>query len=127
MTPPDFCNLYLPTDYTLYVIGWTRKGEFLQACRQYSGWVWPLNKVGKYKNQSWSLIRDDDRKLLEAKGFGSSVQDKPPLIKAGWLKTHGSGGGACCYVYPNIGRNGGVKETNLYILPQDLHTMNSLK
>jgi hypothetical protein len=127
LTPADFCNLYLPTDYTLYVAGWTYKDEFLQDCRKYTGWVWPLDKVDKYKNQPWSLFTDDDRKLLEAKGFGSSVQDKPPLIKAGWLKTHGRGGGACCYVYPNIGRNGGVKETNLYILPQDLYTMNSLK
>jgi hypothetical protein len=23
LIPTDFCNLYLPTDYTLYVIGWT--------------------------------------------------------------------------------------------------------
>ena len=42
------------------------------------------------------------------------------------MKTTGRGGGACCYVYPNIGANGGVKETNLYVLPQDLRTIASL-
>jgi len=127
LTPADFCNLFLPTDYTLYVIGWTRKDEFLQACRQYTGWVWPLDKVDKYKNQPWSQITEDDRHRFEATGFAASIQDKPRLLKAGWLKTTGKGGGACCYVFPNIGANGGVKETNLYVLPQDLNTMDSLK
>jgi hypothetical protein len=123
----DFCNLFLPTDYTLYVIGWTRKYEFLQDCRKYTGWVWPMDKIDKYKNQSWSQITEDDQRRLEATGFASSIQDKPRLLKAGWMKTTGRGGGACCYVFPNIGANGGVKETNLYILPQDLYTMDSLK
>ena len=124
---PDFCNLFLPTDYTLYVIGWTRKDEFLQACRQYTGWVWPMNKVDKFKNQVWTQITDDDRRRLESTGFANSIQDKPRMLKAGWLKTTGKGGGACCYVFPNIGANGGVKETNLYILPKDLYTMESLR
>ncbi len=127
LTRADFCNLYLPTDYTLYVIGWTRKDEFLQACRQYTGWVWPMDKIDKFKNQAWSQITEADQHRLEATGFGSSIQDKPRLLRAGWLKTTGRGGGACCYVFPNIGANGGVKETNLYILPQDLYTMDTLK
>jgi hypothetical protein len=127
LTRSDFCNLFLPTDYTLYVIGWTRKDEFLEDCRKYTGWVWPMDKIDKYKNQTWSQITDDDRHRLEATGFGGSIQEKPRLLKAGWMKTTGRGGGACCYVFPNIGANGGVKETNLYILPQDLYTMDSLK
>lgn len=127
LTQADFCNLFLPTDYTLYVIGWTLKDKFLQACRTYTGWVWPINDVDKYKNQPWTQITDNDRRMLEKNGFGGSIQEKPRLLKAGWLKTHGKGGGACCYVFPNIGMNGGVKETNLYILPQDLYTMDSLK
>jgi hypothetical protein len=127
LTPTDFCNLYLPTDYTLYVIGWTRKDEFLQNCRKYTGWVWPMDKIDKYRNQAWSQITEDDQHRLETTGFAGSIQDKPRLLKAGWMKTTGRGGGACCYVFPNIGANGGVKETNLYILAQDLYTMNALK
>lgn len=123
----DFCNLSLPTDYRLYVIGWTRKDDFLQACRKYTGYVWPIDSVDKYKNQFWSQITDDDKTLLTKKGFADSIQAKPRMLKAGWLKTNGRGGGACCYVFPNIGMNGGVKETNLYALPQDLYRMESLK
>ena len=123
----DFCNLFLPTDYKLYVIGWTYKDEFLQACRQYTGWVWPKDSIDKFKNQAWTQITEKDRRNLEGKGFGDSIQEAPRLLKAGWLKTSGWGGGACCYVFPNIGANGGVKETNLYILPQDLYNMDSLK
>jgi hypothetical protein len=123
----DFCNLFLPTDYTLYVIGWTRKDEFLEACRQYTGWVWPIDREDKFKNQPWSQITEDDQRLLEAKGFAGSIQQNPRMLRAGWLKTTGRGGGACCYVFPNIGANGGVKETNLYVLPRDLYTMDSLK
>jgi hypothetical protein len=111
----------------LYVIGWTRKDEFLQNCRKYTGWVWPMDKIDKYRNQAWSQITEDDQHRLETTGFAGSIQDKPRLLKAGWMKTTGRGGGACCYVFPNIGANGGVKETNLYILAQDLYTMNALK
>jgi len=127
LTKADFCNLFLPTDYTLYVVGWTRKDEFLEACRQYTGWVWPMDSIDKFKNQAWTQITEDDQRRLEATGFGSSIQDTPRMLKAGWLKTTGRGGGACCYVFPNIGANGGVKETNPYILPQDLYTMDCLK
>ena len=123
----DFCNLFLPTDYTLYVLGWTYKDQFLEACKRYTGWVWPKDSVDKYRNQPWTQITESDRLTLEAKGFGASIRGTPPLVRAGWVKTTGRGGGACCYVFPNIGANGGVKETNLYILPQDLYTMDSLK
>ena len=114
-------------DYTLYVIGWTYKDEFLQACRQYTGWVWPMDSIDKFKNQAWTQITEADRRKLEKKGFGNSIQGTPRMLRAGWLKTTGKGGGACCYVFPNIGANGGVKETNLYILPRDLYTMDSLE
>ena len=127
LTRTDFCNLFLPMDYTLYVIGWTYKDEFLQACRQYTGWVWPMDSIDKFKNQAWTQITEADRRKLEKKGFGNSIQGTPRMLRAGWLKTTGKGGGACCYVFPNIGANGGVKETNLYILPRDLYTMDSLE
>jgi hypothetical protein len=124
LTHADFCNLFLPNDYTLYVVGWIYKDEFLKACRRYTGWVWPLDKVDKYSNRPWE-ITEDDKTRLEGIGFASSIEGKS--LKAGWLKTHGRGGGACCFVYPNIGAHGGVKETNLYVLPQDLYTMDALK
>ena len=124
---PDFCNLFLPTDYTMYVIGWLTKEKFIEACQQYTGWVWPRDSVDRFKNQPWVQITENDRKMLESKGFQHSIQEAPHPLKAGWLKTSGRGGGACCYVFPNIGANGGVKETNLYVLPQDLYSMSSLQ
>jgi len=122
----DFCNLILPSHYTLYVIGWLPKDEFLQQCRQYTGWVWPLDKINKYNNQTWTQITERDAKTLDKAGFSDCIQDKPRLLKAGWMKTTGIGGGACCFVFPNVGSKSGVKETNLYVLPKDLHTMDTL-
>ena len=122
-TTKDFCNLILPSDYTIYFIGWVAKGAFLAECRNYTGWVWPADKINKYENQPWKQITEKDRKTITNAGFADCIQEKPSLLKAGWLKTHGHGGGTCCYVYPNIGRNGGIKETNLYVLPQNLNIM----
>ena len=125
-TREDFCNLILPSDYTIYFIGWITKEDFLAECRNYTGWVWPADRINKYENQSWKQITEKDRKTITRAEFADCIQENPPLLKAGWLKTTGRGGGACCYVYPNIGHNGGVKETNLYVLPQDLNIMGNL-
>ena len=127
LTESDFCNLFLPNDYTLYVIGWTSKAEFLDACRQYTGWVWPIDKENEYHNQPWNQLTQRDQKMLVGKGFADAIGDAPRLLNAGWLKTTGRGTGACCYVFPNVPRAGGVNETNLYILPKDLYNMDSLK
>jgi hypothetical protein len=122
----DFCNLVLPNDYKLYMIGWITKVDLLQACRQYPGWVWPLNAVDRYENTPWTQITEADQAKIERAGFGDCIQRNPSLLHAGWMKTTGKGGGACCYFYPNIGRMGGVKDINLYVLPKDLQTMDSL-
>ena len=124
-TTEDFCNLILPSDYTIYFVGWITKEAFLAECRNYTGWVWPKDSINKYENQPWNQITEADRRTVTRAGFADCIQENPSLLKAGWLKTTGRGGGACCYVYPNIGRNGGVKETNLYVLPQNLNIMES--
>jgi hypothetical protein len=121
----DFCNLLLPSDYKLYVIGWTPKSEFLASCRNYSAWVWPQDSISKYENRPWAQITDKDRSTLKNAGFDDCIQTKPSKINAGWLKTTGKGNGACCYVFPNT-FSGGIRETNLYVLPQDLQVMATL-
>jgi hypothetical protein len=126
LTAQDFCNLILPSDYTLYVLGWTNKDMFLKNCCKYQSWVWPIDRINRFSNQPWSQITDRDKNMLTKVGFDNCIQKKPSRINAGFMKTHGRGGGACCYVFPNIGRNGGVKETNLYVLPKDLYAMDEL-
>jgi len=124
-TRSDFCNLMLPEEYILYVIGWIPKEEFLQNCRKYHGWIWPNDKIDKFKNQPWSQITDDDVTKLTRAGFSDCIQRDPSQINAGWMKTSGRGGSAACYYFPNM-FGGGIRETNLYILPQDLYTMDDL-
>ena len=122
----DFCNLSLPKHYTLYVLGWIYKEDFLHACRKYSGWVWPNDRVDRFKNQVWAQITERDRRMLVRTGFQDIIREVPRRVRGGWLKTTGHGNGACCYVFPNVHRFGGVSETNLYILPHDLYNMDSL-
>ena len=119
--------IILPNDYTLYLIGWITKSDFLNNVRKYVGWVWPKDSINKFHNQEWSQITEKDLKSITKAGFEDIVQRKPSMINSGWMKTNGGGGGACCYVYPNIGRNGGLKETNLYVLTQDLNPIHTLR
>jgi hypothetical protein len=116
----------LPQDYILYVVGWIPKNDFLQCCRKYPAWVWPDDKKDKFQNQAWSQITDGDIKTLTSAGFDDCIQKRPSKINAGWMKTTGRGNGAACYYFPNI-FGGGIKETNLYILPQDLYPMDELR
>lgn len=124
ITQSDFCNLVLPNDYRLFVVGWISKDEFLTACRKYLGWIWPNDKVDPNANQQWIRVTEKDKGMLRKTGFDDCIIPGKQL-RAGWLKGHGQGG-ACCYYYPNIGRNGGVRETNLYVVPSDLRTMRTL-
>lgn len=122
----DFCNLYLPDDYQLHYLGWIPKEEYLEACKKYPAWVWPIDSVDRFLNSPWSQISERDKSLLERLGVGDRITKKPTRINFGLMKTSGYGQGACCYVFPNV-YGTGVKETNLFALPQDLHTMASLK
>ena len=120
-----FCNLNLPEPYDLHILGWIEKEDFLHRFRKYSSWVWPNDSIDKRLNQKWSQLTVNDINLMNKLGIDAqrSADDSMP---AGLLKTHGKGGGACCYVFPNVPRRGGVNETNLYVLPQDLKPMETL-
>jgi hypothetical protein len=122
----DFCNLILPDEYKLHCVGWIRKPDFLEACKQYPAWVWPIDSTNRFHNTEWSQVSPRDLKFLEHMGVADRISRKPTRIQFGLLKTSGHGQGACCYVFPNVFGTG-LKETNLYVLPQDLQTMESLK
>lgn len=121
----DFCNLTLPDDYTIHYVGWISKPDYLARCRSWSGWIWPNDRENKFHNQPWNMFTDKDRQTLTRAGFIDSASESIQL-GAGWLKTHGRGGGACCYFYPNLGRGGGVLETNLYTLYSDLQPLSEI-
>lgn len=106
-------------------IGWAEKGQFLKACQDYPGWVWPIDKVSKFENTPWTQVTQDDVNKYEKLGLELSRDTKTKALQCGLMKTSGRGPGACCYVFPNIFRTG-LKETNLYALPKDLWTMSSL-
>jgi hypothetical protein len=121
----DFCNLRLPDDYTLYFIGWLLKEEFINNCRNYRSYVWPDDDVDPDKNQPWSQLTERDRKMLKRIDFEDTIQSGAHRIDAGILKGMPQAGSAATYIYPNQ-HSGGLKETNTYILPKDLRTMDDL-
>jgi hypothetical protein len=112
-----FVNIFLPNDYHILYLGWIKRDEFLIEYKKYRPWVWPKDSVDKYKNQPWSQITEKDQNLFEK----LKLDWKKGLI-GGLLKTTGRGNGANCYIFPNQ-FGGGIKETNLYVLPQDLSIM----
>lgn len=125
-TPKDFCNLVLPDRYALHYLGWIQKRDFLEACKKYPAYVWPIDKINRFENSEWSQVKDRDIKMLQSLGMIDRLDKKSSRISLGLLKTAGPGkSGACCYVFPNIFRSG-LKETNIYVLPQDLQTLSSL-
>jgi hypothetical protein len=42
----------------------------------------------------------NDRRKLEANGFGNCIQEKPRMLKAGWLKTTGGVAGPVAMYFP---------------------------
>jgi hypothetical protein len=120
-----FGNLILPDDFMVHLLGWIRKDEFLEACLKYSAWFCPKDSEGREFNTVWSQVTERDQQLLKKLGWEGRIRSTPKTIAAGLMKTSGRGQGACCYVFPN-GFSSGVQETNLYVLPQDLWSMQSL-
>lgn len=122
----DFCNLILPSDYKVHCLGWLEKEEFIETVKKYPAWIWPIDAQDRFKNTPWSQVTAGDQRLLQKLGMEDRISRNPGRINAGLMKTSGRGPGACCYVFPNIFGTG-LRETNLYVLPQDLETMDSLK
>lgn len=120
-----FCNLRLPDDYTIHYLGWTTKEDFITNCRKYRSWIWPDDDVDPDKNMPWSQLTEDDQKKLERIGFDDEIQQGDHRIDAGFLKGIPIGGSAATFVYPNQ-YGGGLRETNAYVLPQDLRSMAEL-
>lgn len=121
----DFCNLRLPDDYTLHFLGWTAKDEFLNRCRTYRSWIWPDDEIDPTRNQPWSQLTEDDQTRLDRVNFDDAIQSGDHRIDAGFLKGMPQGGSAATYIYPNQ-FGGGLRETNAYILPQDLNVMDDI-
>lgn len=119
----SFCDLYLPDDYCLNFIGWIEKDSFLEACRTHHPWVWPNHREDDSLNRHWVGIDTRTKKMLIKAGLSDAVDHQSQRPKCGVLKTTGRGFGACCFVYPNVGTMGGVRETNFYVLPADLVRM----
>lgn len=122
----DFCNLVLPSDFTVYTIGWISKDDFVNRYRQYTGWLGPTQDAPDF-NRPWTSVSEEDRRIMRRIGLGnvqslSSEQSHAGVVRKGDTNNNG----ACCYVFPYIGKFGGVKETNLYILPDDLNIMDVL-
>jgi hypothetical protein len=118
----DFCNLILPDDYEMHVLGWITKEGYRARCLTYPAWIWPKDSEDKYSNQSWKTFSDGDRTAM-SKMLGDELE---PTNQMGIMKTTGRGGGAACYFYPNI-HGGGIKETNFYVLLSDLTPIRKLK
>ena len=117
----DFCNLILPDDYEMHILGWIGKEEYIERCLSYPAWIWPKDSEDKFSNQPWTTFSDSDKTTM-AKMLGEGVDPKKGL---GIMKTTGRGGGAACYFYPNI-HGGGIKETNFYVLLDDLKPIRKL-
>ena len=120
ITDEHLINLYLPIDYRVLFVGWIKKQDFLNEFKKYRAWIWPDDKTDQYKNSAWSQPTEKDLDMLHRYGFLDLYKDKK--ITGGILKTTGKGNGACCYVFQNQ-YGGGVRETNFYVLPQDLYRM----
>ena len=117
----DFCNLVMPSDFIIYFIGWISTNEFMKSQIQYLPWMAPSNAQST-KNQIWDQISSRENSLMRQ--FPNHFLHNS--LQGGWMRKGYQSSGACCYMFPNIGKYGGVKETNLYVVPGDLNRMSDL-
>jgi len=118
----DFYNLLMPTDFTIYFIGWITKPEFQQRAMEHPGWKKPSKKQFT-QNQKWESMSSSDKRLFSSKNIDWAVTDDGTV--RGALRKNSS-----CYYYPKINRQnlkyGGLQKTNLYVLPGDLRALDDL-
>lgn len=122
-TADDFYNLLMPTDFTIYFVGWIPKSEFKQQATTHPGWTQP-SKTEFTQNQRWETLSNRDRRLFTSENIGWAVtQDN--TVRGALRKSSG------CYYYPKINRQqieyGGLRKTNLYVIPEDLYPLESLE
>lgn len=120
-THEDFHNLLMPTDFTIYFLGWISKSEFKQRATDHPGWKQPSDDFKR--NQRWRNLSNSDKWFLNKNGLDWTISQEGEI--RGALRQN-----AGCYYYPKINRNnlqyGGLQRTNLYVLPEDLRPMDEL-
>lgn len=118
----DFHNLLLPTEFTVYVVGWLPKSAFRERAIRRPGWVGPAADSFP-ENRPWDFVTDEDRREFRQQGLEWVLADDGGV--RGALRRN-----AGCYYYPKINpddlRYGGLRKTNLYVLPGDLRPMDAL-
>lgn len=119
----DFCNLVLPSDLVVYFLGWLSREQFVERFQAHPAWIGPKdNSINE--NQLWESISRQERRDIERTGCGNWLRGSQPV--GGWMRKGYGSSGACCYTFPYVGVSGGVKQTNLYVLPGDLNKMQVL-
>jgi len=135
-----FVNLHVPSDYTVYWLGYIPFKEFARTFTNYSCYFIPHpknpdeNTNGEYTGKLVDKFArlDNRRSRAISKGLDIPWPDfsglvKGKMIKAGLLvsvnKAGGKPIGAACYYYPPYA----LLESAIYVLPKDLYTMDSLR
>lgn len=134
----SFVNLRVPDDYVMYWIGHIPMQEFAQGFLAYPCYFIPHpknmdeNALGRLSTDFKQGLESYDKRREKAlsKGVKTPWPELAPLIRgrsirAGIMIAATMGGrsiGAACYAYPPYA----LSESALYVLPQDLYSMDSL-
>lgn len=122
LSAADFHNLLLPTDFTIYVLGWISKSAFQTRALTHPGWTNP-SQTEFTRNQPWDTISSADERLFASKNVDWAVTEDG-TVRGAIRKRSG------CYCYPKITRQnlqrGGLRKTNLYVVPADLRPVDDL-
>lgn len=134
----DFVNLRFPDDLTIHWLGYITKEDYFEAFQKYPAYFIPKGD-NMDENQEAIAISDTkkkfkkwDKRREKAIDNGDDIA-RPELTKlidgedinAGLMMCAYRGPrpiGAACYYYPPYA----LRQSALYILPQDLYTMDSL-
>lgn len=121
LTDEAFHNLLMPSEFTMYYLGWIPKAEFRERATARPAWKQPTGDAFT-RNQPWEDVSPSDQRFLENNGLGWTLQGERPT---GLLRKN-----AGCYYYPKVRPENpehyGLRKTNLYVLPEDLRPMDTL-